>query len=527
MTGDTGAQSGGAAAGEHGPVYWFLRHTFEFAVRFYQRSKTTLRLGAVLSLVLMVLFRATLQFLVLAVRKNLIFLLLVLLGLLLLQTALKRRSGRFVFVSFLAGMAWVLVQFGGEGKEYVASYLRYNTLELQELSQLPLSGHERIQPLNSVFSLAHEKIAESESPSKPDFVRVEEEFNWVVAIEPAYHLARAFGAVKQIYSVPGNAPSPDFGADKRVSVQFDVGENLLLSHNSRWAAIRSFGFWRYLNYEPDDVTYLRNDEGEWVQIVSLIRWSGLFFPRPEFGGVVLIKQHDPDLLGSLQRILIGRGEWIRPEAVQNYPFLRGQSLLSAKITRYVAASIRFQDGFFAPLPGYHQGDVRIPDLPSDVHDQPFIGYFMLPGETDGALYHYFALEPFDPLKQGLNTSLFIPADGRGSGYIYRHHLQGGILTGVSAIAAKVMESKKIIDWNRNHPVEHRPFIRDINGRRRFFWLTTVITFKEKHQEDRSDERFIAGSVPDVVLTDAASNRSIWVNPLRQEEWVAQVLREME
>jgi len=121
-----------------------------------------------------------------------------------------------------------------------------------------------------------------------------------------------------------------------------------------------------------------------------------------------------------------------------------------------------------------------------------------------------ALEPYHDTKQGLNTSMFVPADGIGPVMVYRHYLRNEALTGVSAVAPKVMESRKQYDWEQSQPVEHRPYIRDIDGKRRFFWLTTVVTYKDKkHAGERG---FIAGSTPAITLTDAMYKTVVWVDP---------------
>ena len=254
--------------------------------------------------------------------------------------------------------------------------------------------------------------------------------------------------------------------------------------------IRSFGPWRLLNTQPDGVIYTTDDDGEWVQIVPLIRWRGLFFPRPEFGGVQLIRQGEDTPVGStILRALRGVGRWIPPEDVAKSDFLSGQNILAYRVSRHMANSFRFQEGFFAPLPGYHRGDIRIPDLPGDMNDQPFTAYFDVDHPKGGGkLYHYFALEPFDPERQGLNTSVFVPADGSGPILVYKHHERTGSPTGVSAIAHIVRESRKNYDWSLNRPVEHRPFIKDVAGKRRFFWLTTVVTMagrRQLHRRQRS------------------------------------------
>jgi len=43
--------------------------------------------------------------------------------------------------------------------------------------------------------------------------------------------------------------------------------------------------------------------------------------------------------------------------------------------------------------------------------------------------------------------MFVPADGIGPVMVYRHYLRNEALTGVSAVAPKVMESRKQYDWN--------------------------------------------------------------------------------
>jgi hypothetical protein len=510
---------------ERGRLYWLWRNGSDRARAFARRHRARFVLLALLVVVLLLFLRAAVHPLVIALRIRMFLVVLGLpllagLGWLLFTGTFRRRLVTTIVVLPVLSL---LVWWGEELHGYLALYNRFRTLRIVELSTLPVTDHERIQPLNSIYSLAHEAISEAETPMRPFFVRVGDEYRWTMGIEPAYLFGRLFGGVEQIFSVPGAAASPRFQGENRIPVHFEVGEELLFGANSRTAVIRSFGLWRYLNYEPRDVSYVVDDAGEWVQIVSLVRWSGVFFPQPEFGGVQLIRQHRRTAGSVVGKMLFGAGEWIRPEAVAQRRFLAGQHVLSYAVSRYMARSFRFQNGFLAPFPGYHHGDVRIPDMPEDVNDQPFTVSFRMPGASESRLFHYFALEPYDPHKQGLNTSLFIPADGSGPVYAYRHHDRSGTLTGVSAIATKVMESHKEYDWTRNRPVEHRPFIRDVDGTTRFFWLTTVVTTKDA----AGATHFIAGSVPEVIITDAAYNVPVWVDPLHPEGWVAELRRTLE
>ena len=401
-------------------------------------------------------------------------------------------------------------------------YSRWKAVRRVELARLPVTGHERVQPRNSIVALANEAMQETETPAPPHFLRVGGEYRWTMGIEPAFAVRRLTRGVDSLFSVPGTDASPSFSGENRIAAQFETGEHLLLWHRTDLNVIRSFGPRRYLNFEADEVKYLTDDRGEWVQVVPLTQWRGLFFPQPYFGGVQVIRQNPRGGFADMvRRLFFGVGEWIPPDRIKDHPFLRGQSLMPRQVSRHIAESFRFQSGFFAPMPGYHLGDVRIPDLPGDVHDQPFTLYFdFAPPGTPEGLFHYFALEPFQPEKQGLNTSLFIPADGTPVVYVYPHHRRAESLTGVSAIGAKVMETRKQYDWDRNRPVEHRPFIREIGGTPRFYWLTTVVTLKDKTGS------FIAGSAPEVALTDAATREVVWVDAHKPEEWAQQAAVEL-
>ncbi len=504
---------------EPGPLSWFIFHTKNGCARWIAAHKVSFYLIG-FSLVLgCFLCRAWLSPLVLGMRRSLSEVAIVCVVFMIARFLLPRLRlfGRILTLGCVCAVVWGILLFGSAIHRYFLLYLRYTSLPAVELSELPRSNHERIQPLSSVATLAHEAMTENEDPTRPDFVREGDNFRWTIAIEPAYTTRRLLQGIKEVLVVEGTTAAPRFGNAERRRVSFDVGENLLLSRNVRSAVVRTFGAWRYLNYEPADVTFIPDDKGDLVQVVSLIRWRGVFFPVPEFGGVVVIRQEESSLLATVRRILLGRGTWIAPEEVAQYPYLKGQNLVPEVVSRTIAESFRFQNGFLAPLPWNHDGDVRIPDLPDDLNEQPFSVFFEGAPGLDSKLYHYLALEPFDTRKQGLNTSVFVPADGIGKVAVYRHDKRGGTITGVSAVAPKVMESRKFYDWRQNRAVEHRPFIRDILGDRRFLWLTTVVTMKNVEAGDS----YIAGSTPEVVLTDAANNITVWVDPHAPGTWEGQ------
>lgn len=511
---------------EHGALYWFLFHTYQGTKSFFKKHKIKFFVLLITLLLCAFSCRAFIQPFFITCRLYIFqILLLVLIGFLGFTFAKHAKSLK-VPLNLLTMLVLVLLCFfGSEIRDYVSLYKTYTHIKQVELSTLPLSDYERIHPQNSIRTLAYEAMSETENPMEPEFVRVGNEYRWTLGIEPAYFIARAMSHLKEIFNVSATSPSPNFSAASRVKVNFKTGQTLLFSHHATYATIKSFGLWKYFNYEPEKIIYTTDDDGNWVQVVSLVKWVGYIFPRPEFGGVQLIRQTDSD--STLKLMLFGAGEWISPRKIKNYPFLRGQNIIPISVARFKASSFRFQQGFMGPFPGNHKGDIRIPDMPDDANEQPFAAYFKIPTEynKEGSLFQYFGLEPYDNDKQGLSVSLFMPADGSNEVYVYSHYKKNdrsSTTTGVSAISAKVMESKKEFDWERNRAVEHRPYIKNIDGQVRFFWLTTVVTMKE-----HASKAFISGSVPSIVLTDAYYNRSVWVNPLKQQDWETELKNEMQ
>ena len=108
--------------------------------------------------------------------------------------------------------------------------------------------------------------------------------------------------------------------------------------------------------------------------------------------------------------------------------------------------------------------VKIPDLPDDQNEQPFVTDFDF-SDTDtnaySGLYHWFGLEPVGDERTSLTFSVFIPADGTDKLYYYDHAAKKQGYAGVSAMPLKVIESRKEFDWTVNKPVEFRPYIKDI------------------------------------------------------------------
>lgn len=401
--------------------------------------------------------------------------------------------------------------------DYMKTYNVFNDLNKVEINELPLTQNERIQPLRNIFSMANESVGETKDVSLPHLVRVDGENQWTMAIQPTekYIWQRISDNTEEVFSVSSTTPFPRFSSENRIPVTFSIGESLKFSRNTYNAVVQRFGIAKLFSTEPGDVFYMKNDSGDWVQVVSLINWKGFFFPYPTFGGVVIIENGAHDFGDYVERVLIGKGTFVSPEDMKNYPFLTRQNTLSEKVSRLQAESLKFLGGFSDPLPWNMETAVKIPDLPDDQNQQPFVTDFDF-NDTDSdaysGLYHWFGLEPVGDERTSLTFSVFVPADGTDKLYYYDHAAKKQGYAGVSAMPLKVIESRKEFDWSVNKPVEFRPYIKDIAGRKRMFFLGTVSAIREE------SGNFDGSATPDLALIDSEYRDVVWIDVKHPSQW---------
>ena len=401
---------------------------------------------------------------------------------------------------------------------YVKTYNVFNDLNRIEIVELPLTQNERIQPLRNIFSMANESVGETKDVSLPHLVRVDDSNQWTMAIQPTekYYWQGIKDNTEEIFSVSSTTPFPRFSSENRIPVTFSIGESLRFSRNTYNAVVQRFNPWMLFNYEPSDTYYMKNDKGAWVQVVSLIKWKGFFFPYPTFGGVMIVENGEHNFTDYLERITIGKGTFIAPENMKDYPFLTKQNTLSEKVSRLQAESLKFLAGFSDPLPWNMKSAVKIPLAPKDQNQQPYVTDFDFSDTNVGAysgLYHWFGLEPIGAERTSLSYSVFIPADGSNQFYFYDHASKKQGYAGVSAMPLKVKESKKEYDWNSNAPVEFRPYIKNIAGKKRMFFLGTVSTISSDNPE-----QFDGAATPDLALVDSEYRDVVWINAKKPSTW---------
>ena len=156
--------------------------------------------------------------------------------------------------------------------------------------------------------------------------------------------------------------------------------------------------------------YMKNDMGQWVEVVSLIE-SGrdLFFRAPPYGGIMVIDQGKHNFKDYMERITIGKGTYIPPSEIQNHPFWCGK-IPCRKDFATASTIAQFLAGFTDPLPWNKETAVKIPDLKDDENWQPLVTDFDFSGmglDAYDGLYHWFGLEPIGDERTSLSFSVMI------------------------------------------------------------------------------------------------------------------------
>ncbi|WP_372937086.1 hypothetical protein [Seonamhaeicola sp.] len=487
-----------------------------------KQKRNTIVLGLILIIILFVL-RDDYQPALLFIRK---FIFIILLSGLVLFFGLRKFrktssiGSRLVVLGALIIFFGILYVVGWHFKmyDYMKTYNVFNNLNRIEINELPLTQNERIQPLRNIFSMANESVGETKDVSLPHLVRIDDENKWTMAIQPTekYVWQGMTDNTEEVFAVSSTTPFPRFSSENRIPVTFSIGESLKFSRNTYNAVVQRFNIFQLFTLEPSDTYYMKNDDGQWVEVVSLIKWKGFFFPYPTFGGVMIIENGEHDLGDYLERILIGKGTYISPDKMKNHTFLTRQNTLAEKVSRLQAESLKFLGGFSDPLPWNMETAVKIPNLPDDQNQQPFVTDFDF-SDTDvdaySGLYHWFGLEPVGDERTSLTFSVFIPADGSDKFYYYDHASKKQGYAGVSAMPLKVIESRKEVDWSVNKPVEFRPYIKNIAGRKRMFFLGTISAIRENEAE-----KFDGSATPDLALVDSEYRDVVWIDVKHPSQW---------
>ena len=487
------------------------------------KQKTITILTFIVILILLFILRDDYQPALLFVRKFIFIILLCGLVLFFGLRKFRKSAGTLTRLGILGAMVLffsILYIIGWHFKmyDYMKTYNVFNHLNKIEINELPLTQNERIQPLRNIFSMANESVGETKDVSLPHLVRIGNENKWTMAIQPTekYMWQGMTDNTEEVFAVSSTTPFPRFSNENRIPVTFSIGESLKFSRNTYNAVVQRFNFFQLFTLEPSDTYYMKNDFGKWVEVVSLIKWKGFFFPYPTFGGVMVIDSGAHNFGDYVERVLIGKGTYISPKDMKNHRYLTRQNTLAECVSQLQAESLKFLGGFNDPLPWNMETAVKIPEMPKDQNQQPYVTDFDF-SETHidaySGLYHWFGLEPVGDERTSLSFSVFIPANGTDKLYYYNHAAKKQGYAGVSAMPLKVKESRKEYDWSANTPVEFRPYIKHIAGKKRLFFMGTVSSIS-----DTNSKQFDGSATPDLVLIDSEYRDVVWIDVKHPSQW---------
>ncbi|MEP5934575.1 MAG: hypothetical protein ABJ218_05620, partial [Winogradskyella arenosi] len=77
------------------------------------------------------------------------------------------------------------------------------------------------------------------------------------------------------------------------------------------------------------------------------------------------------------------------------------------------------------------------------------------------------------------------------------------------------------DWNASTPVEFRPYIKNIAGRKRMFFLGTISSISAT-----DSQQFDGAATPDLVLIDSEYRDVIWIDVKHPSTWDEEVYNQL-
>ena len=149
------------------------------------------------------------QPLLLFIRKY-FFVLLLFVGILYLGVRSFRKATNalkkvFKAILTLASIALIyVILWNVQMYDYMQTYNVFKDMNLQEMSELPLTQNERIQPYNNIKTMAYESISETQEVSAPQLVRVDDRNQWTMAVQPSqeYFIQRTNDNICLLYTSP-------------------------------------------------------------------------------------------------------------------------------------------------------------------------------------------------------------------------------------------------------------------------------------------------------------------------------------
>lgn len=424
-------------------------------------------------------------------------------------------------------VSWFTKPMQSAYHELYMSHL-YESLDKEEITQLPLTKNERVHARLSIQSYAYSKTNNNLPVSTPHLIKDKFAYQhdnvWSMAnLTVEKNMWQIDDDIKEVYLLPSHMANPIL-PDHRKPVTFNTGESMRFDKNAFVNAIKAMGL-NYFTTEPDDVYYMHDDQGKMVQVVSLVTWTGWLFPIPKFGGVIVVPSGDISAGEVITRNLVGYGTYISPENCSKYEYLEGQNLFSEKITRLYAESFSYRQGIYAAK--FTKKDaIEIPDIAEVSNEYPFVSDYDWSHtnvKTPNGLYHYVPLEPSDDINTSLSLSLFMRSDGKGKIYYYDHTKAKDGLSGVTSILGIAKKQYPTYSWDHFHIADVRTYFPDIaelkdpkNVSKNYFYITSIVAL------NKATKQVDAGTLSDLVAVNLRDNTAVKLDAAHPEKWNDQI-----
>ncbi|MBI4862297.1 MAG: DUF423 domain-containing protein, partial [Candidatus Riflebacteria bacterium] len=365
----------------HGPLYYLCRNLARMVWQ-YPAARTAVKVLPVVGLVALYLLRFLLYPVFVAVRQRSPTIVGVALALLIIgltrRFAPRRRWLTLGSMLLAAGVCLVLLLAPVDIVRELSLYVAYNAVDRRPLTRLPLTIKERVYPLTMVDRIVEDRLTGSHyDVSKFEMMRHQNRLYWTAQKTPVGLVNRAsLEDVQGVVRVDAGSVAFEM---KHFDVKFAHGRDMpLMKDLVHYALPRELSLVDLFDKQIDshDVTYIQTDGGDWVQVVALIDWDGIFpFTYPRFGGVFVVPERDK---GSIRLY--------RPEEIEKVPFLKDQNLLPEAISDFYAEAWKFNQGFWGWF--RRRGITKITQIPEDTNPQPFTVYFKDVAGQEGMFQFY-------------------------------------------------------------------------------------------------------------------------------------------
>lgn len=363
-----------------------------------------------------------------------------------------------------------------------------NNVVVKELEYLPLTSKERIYPYETILKIARDKITSS-SYTVEHFEMVYDnntnDLYWNAEKSPTGDINKLATNVTGIVSL--NATSEQILKDE-VQVEFNYGRKLKWFNSLNYILPKMLSLGDYFDKTIDDnVRLIKTNNNEWVQVVGVTDWVGVWpSTYPKFAGVFVINQKSPKYdsvtLLNTDFFVSSKNPEIKfytPEQIKDIDYLKNQNLVPTEVTKFYAESWTFKNGIFNFFVNKEEL-TKITKIKEEINQQPFTVYFedvkSINSDKENGLYQFYALEP-----RGANTALsdILLFDSKGTSsdiivYNYNTNKNKLNLLGPERISKTIQDNDKHLDWSNFIIAESRPFIRDINGVRTFYFFNSII-----------------------------------------------------